>query len=39
MALADKTMPPAIQRLNRLANLVVAGLFALALVDYSSVFR
>lgn len=39
MALTDKTMPPAILRLNRVANVLLLGLIALAVIDYSTVFK
>lgn len=39
MALKDKTMPPAIKRLNRIANIFILALIALAIIDYSSVYR
>jgi hypothetical protein len=39
MALTDTTMPPAIQRLSRLANILLLCLIALAVIDYSTVFK
>lgn len=39
MALTDKTMPPAIRRLNRAANILIIAIVSLALIDYSTVFK
>ena len=39
MALTDKTMPPAITRLNRFANVMIMCLIAIAIVDYSIVYK
>jgi hypothetical protein len=39
MALTDKTMPPAIKRLNRAANVLIIAIIALALIDYSTIFK
>ena len=39
MALTDTSMPPAILRLSRLANVLLLCLIALAIVDYSTVFK
>jgi len=35
MAINDKSVPPAIQRLSRIANIVLLALIAIAIVDYS----
>lgn len=39
MALTDKTMPPAIKRLSRISDVLLIGLIALAIIDYSTVFQ
>jgi len=39
MALTDKTMPPAIKRLSRAANILLICLITIAVVDYSTVFK
>jgi len=39
MALTDKTMPPAIKRLSRAANLLLICLITIAVIDYSTVFK
>ena len=39
MALTDKTMPPAIKRLSRAANLIILCLITIAVIDYSTVFK
>jgi len=39
MALTDTSMPPAILRLSRLANILLLCLMALAIIDYSTVFK
>ncbi len=39
MALTDTSMPPAILRLSRLANFLLLCLIALAIIDYSTVFK
>jgi hypothetical protein len=39
MALTDTTMPPAIKRLSGLANVLMICLIALAVIDYSTVFK
>ena len=39
MALTDKTMPPAIKRLNRAANILMLAIISLAIIDYSTVFK
>lgn len=38
MALTDKTMTPAIVRLNRIGNFIMLCLVTIAIVDYSTVF-
>lgn len=38
MALTDKTMPPAIKRLNTGANLLLICLIAISIIDYSTVY-
>jgi hypothetical protein len=35
MAINDKSVPPAIKRLSRTANIIILYLLALAIVDYS----
>lgn len=39
MALTDKTMPPAIKRLSRAANIILICLISIAVIDYSTVFK
>ena len=39
MALTDTSMPPAILKLSRLANFLLLCLIALAIIDYSTVFK
>jgi hypothetical protein len=39
MALTDTSMPPAILKLSRLANFLLLCLIALAVIDYSTVFK
>jgi hypothetical protein len=39
MALTDTTMPPAIKRLSRAANILLIFLFTIAIIDYSTVFK
>lgn len=35
MAINDKSVPPAIKRLSRIANVILLSLMALAIADYS----
>lgn len=39
MAINDKSVPPPIMRLSRIANVVLLCLLALAIVDYAIVFK
>jgi hypothetical protein len=39
MAITDTTMPPAILRLSRFANILLACLVAIAVIDYSTVYK
>lgn len=39
MAINDRTMPPAIKRLSRTAQIIISFLIALAIAEYSMVYK
>jgi hypothetical protein len=39
MAINDKSVPPPIKRLSRTANVILLCLLAIAIVDYSLIFK
>ena len=39
MAINDRSVPPAIQRLSRIANIIILCLIAIAVVDYSIAYK